>query len=126
MGVSIVQSTEGTGGSSGTVTVTSHALNNRAIKYIRLRVYLDEPATFKDGKETMYEDIIIRHFPTDNIQNIVGSWSSYTPAGGGTVETTLTTTDLSEARAWADQYEVPYSSISEEEKTGTEYISYAE
>lgn len=123
MGVSIVQSDEGTSGSKGTVTITSHALNNRAIKYIRLRVYLDEEATFQDGVETMYEDIIIRHFPTDNIQNIVGSWSSYIPASGGTQTTTLTTTSQTEAEAWAAQYGVSYST---NEVTGTEYIDYAE
>lgn len=123
MGVKIEQSTEGTSGSTGTVTVTSHALNNRAIKYIRLRVYLDEEATFKNGKETMYEDIIIRHFPTDNIQNIVGTWSSYHAAGSGTQEVTLTTTSLVEAEAWKQQYGVDYTT---EEISVTDYISYEE
>ena len=123
MGVKIEQSTEGTSGSTGTVTVTSHALNNRAIKYIRLRVYLDEEATFKNGKETMYEDIIIRHFPTDNVQNIVGSWSSYHSAGSGTQEVTLTTRSLVEAEAWKEQYGVNYTT---QELTATDYISYAE
>ncbi len=123
MGVKIEQSTEGTSGSTGTVTVTSHALNNRAIKYIRLRVYLDEEATFKNGKETMYEDIIIRHFPTDNIQNIVGSWSSYHAAGSGTQEVTLTTRSLAEAEAWKEQYGVNYTT---QELPATDYISYDE
>lgn len=124
MGVNIVQSDEGTSGSTGTVTVTSHALNNRAIKYIRLRVYLDEPETFDtNGNPTMYEDIIIRHFPTDNVQNIVGSWSSYIPASGGTQTVTLTTQNLSEAEDWATLYGVSYTTS---EETGTEYISYAE
>ena len=123
MGVKIEQSNEGTSGSTGKVTVTSHALNNRAIKYIRLRVYLDEEATFKNGKETMYEDIIIRHFPTDNIQNIVGSWSSYHAAGSGTQEVTLTTTSLVEAEAWKEQYGVNYTT---EEISVTDYISYEE
>ena len=78
MGVTIEQSNEGTSGSNGTIKVTSTALNNRAIKYILLRVYLDE--TNEDGvslENTYYEDILIRHFPTDNIQSIEGSWSSY-------------------------------------------------
>ena len=79
MGVTIAQSEEGTSGSKGTVTVTSTALYNRAIKYMLLRVYL------KDNP-TLYEDVIIRHFPTDNIQSITGLWSSYhTGTGGGTV-----------------------------------------
>lgn len=75
MGVEIEQSTEGKNNSSGTVTVTSTALYNRAIKYMLLRVYLkDNPL--------LYEDILIRHFPTDNIQSITGSWSSYHTTGG--------------------------------------------
>lgn len=122
MGVNIVQSTENTSGSKGTVTVTSTALNNKAIKYIRLRVYLNEEATFRDGVETLYEDIIIRHFPTDNIQAIDGSWSSYHSAIGGTQEVTLTTTLLSEAQSWAEQYGVEYTS---NESSVTDIINYA-
>lgn len=122
MGVKIEQSTEGTSGSSGTVTVTSHALNNRAIKYIRLRVYLDETATFIDGKESMYEDIIIRHFPMDNIQNIEGSWSSYLPSTGGTQTITVVTRDLDEAEALVAEHGGSYTS---QTGTETEYIDYA-
>jgi len=70
MRVTIEQSDEGTSGSKGTVTVTSTALDNRAIKYMLLRVYL------KDSPN-LYEDVLIRHFPTDNIQSFTGSWSSY-------------------------------------------------
>ena len=77
MKVNIQQSGEGTSGSKGTVTITSTALTNRAIKYILLRVYLDEAATFDSyGNPIFYEDILIRHFPTDNIQSFTGSWSS--------------------------------------------------
>ncbi len=123
MGVRIEQSTEGVNNSSGTVTVTSHALNNRAIKYIRLRVFLDAEETFQEGKETMYEDIIIRHFPTDNIQSIVGSWSSYIPASGGTQTITLTTRDKAEADEWATTYGKSYTT---NEINATDYISYAE
>lgn len=122
MGVSIVQSGEGTSGSTGTVTVTSTALNNKAIKYIRLRVYLDEPSTFDDdGNPTMYEDIIIRHFPTDNIQNIAGLWSSYHDANAASSTTTYKTRSLTEAESLAAQYGISYSS---EELTETEYINY--
>lgn len=71
MGVTIEQSPEGTSGQSGTITVTSTDLPNRAIKYMLLRVYLNE-------QQTLYEDVIIRHFPTDNIQSIAGLWSSRT------------------------------------------------
>ena len=123
MGVTITQSTEGTSGSKGTVTVTSKALSNKGIKYIRLRVYLDEEETFDDsGKETMYQDIIIRHFPTDNIQGILGSWSSYHDPNSSSSTTTYKTTDLAEAQALAEQYGISYSS---QELTETEVINYA-
>lgn len=122
MGVSIVQSTEGTSGSKGTVTITSTALNNKAIKYIRLRVYLDEEATFDDsGNETMYEDIIIRHFPTDNIQNVEGLWSSYHDPDAASSTTIYKTTSLAEAQSLAEQYGISFTS---EELTETEYINY--
>ncbi len=122
MGVDIVQSTEGTSGSKGKITVTSTALNNKGIKYIRLRVYLDETETFDGDNETMYEDIIIRHFPTDNIQSIEGSWSSYHDADASTSTTEYTTANLAEAQALAEQYGISYSS---EEKTDTELINYS-
>ena len=76
MGVTITQSNEGTSGSSGTITVTSKALTNKAIKYIRLRVYLDEEVDGESLENDYHQDIIIRHFPTDNIQSFTGSWSS--------------------------------------------------
>ncbi len=123
MGVTITQSTEGTSGSKGTVTVTSKALSNKGIKYIRLRVYLDEEETFDDsGKETMYQDIIIRHFPTDNIQGILGSWSSYHDPNSSSSTTIYRTTDLAEAQALATQYGISYSS---QELTEREVINYA-
>lgn len=120
MGVDIQQSTEGTSGSNGTVTVTSTALNNKAIKYMLLRVYLDEVNDKGEPLEgTYHEDIIIRHFPTDNIQNIAGLWSSY---HGTTSQVTLTTTDLSEAQAWAAEHGVE---VKEETINATDYIDYA-
>ncbi|MBQ9676024.1 MAG: hypothetical protein IJV42_08875 [Bacteroidaceae bacterium] len=111
MGVTITQSTENTTGSSGTITVSSQALTNKGIKYIRLRVYLDEVVDGESLEETYHEDVIIRHFPTDNIQNITGSWSSYhTTSGGGTSMVTLKTFSLSEAQSWAEQYGVAFTS----------------
>ena len=80
MGVEISQSTEGINGSKGTVTVTSSALDNRGIKYMLLRVYLVE-------SPGLYEDVIIRHFPTDNIQSFTGSWSSYHTGGSSREDT---------------------------------------
>lgn len=54
-----------------TITVNSDALANRASKYIRFRVWYDKNTAWEE-----YRDIYIRHFPTDNLQNIAGSWSS--------------------------------------------------
>ena len=80
LNVTFAQSTEGINDSKGTITVNSTALYNRAIKYILLRVYLKD-------KPELYEDVLIRHFPTDNIQSITGQWSSYHTGGTAKVET---------------------------------------
>lgn len=123
MGVEIVQSGEGTSGSKGTVTVTSTALNNKGIKYIRLRVYLDEVNDDNVPlEETYHEDIIIRHFPTDNIQAVEGHWSSYHAVGSDTEMVTLTTTVLAEAQSWAEQYGVEFTT---QEVTVTDNILYS-
>lgn len=61
--------------SDGTITISSDALVNRAVKYISFQAYM----TYVDEEgqtQTLTEDIIIKHFPLDNIQNIEGSWSS--------------------------------------------------
>lgn len=123
MGVTIEQSDEGASGSSGTVTVTSKALTNKGIKYIRLRVYLDEEATFEGGKETMYEDIIIRHFPTDNIQKFDGSWSSRVDLSSS--ETYLISREYSfnpDADGWSEGYSIDneHFEISASEAEGLE------
>lgn len=69
------------GNTEGSFTVTSTALQNRAIKYILMRVYLkDEHGNDKSG-DGYYEDVLIRHFPTDNIQSAEGLWSSRTSSG---------------------------------------------
>ena len=65
----------------GFIRVKSKALTNRAIKYILLRVYLkDETGNDKSGAG-YYEDVLIRHFPTDNIQSTQGKWSSKSISG---------------------------------------------
>ena len=53
---------------SGIIRVESQALDSRAVKEIKFRVKLETTG--------LYEDIVIRHFPLDNIQSIAGSWSS--------------------------------------------------
>lgn len=69
----------------GTIAVSSNALLNKAVKYIKFRVYL-----VVDGWEAkkLYKDVIIKHYPTDNIQSIEGLWSSRTAASGSTVTET--------------------------------------
>ena len=59
------------GTKSGTIDITSTALSNNAVKYIRFRVSLT-------GNPALYKDIIIRHYPLDYIQNVQGLWSSLT------------------------------------------------
>ena len=77
-----------------TITVTSEALANRAPKYIRFRLTC--------GSHT--QDIYLRHFPTDNIQNIPG-WYSYKLDDGATYSAVLNpvtagwTTSMS-VKAW--------------------------
>ncbi len=83
MGVTITNNNPGAAtadNTDGTITVSSTALTNRAIKYILMRVYLkDESGEDKSG-DGYYEDVLIRHFPTDNIQSAAGLWSSKTTA----------------------------------------------
>jgi|GEM_PF-2683094 len=62
------------GDRNGTIDVTSVALANNTVKYIRFRASLaDNPLIF--------EDILIRHYPLDHIQNLEGLWSSLTTSG---------------------------------------------
>lgn len=115
MGVTITQSNEGIDKSSGTFEVKSTALTNKAIKYIRFRVYLKE-------NESLYQDVIIRHFPTDNIQNIAGSWSSYHDSNNSTEMVTITTRSKAIAESWKEEYNKEYTT---ETINATDYITYA-
>ena len=92
----------------GTITVNSTSLANKAIKNIAFRVYLDVDDWYAKG---LYRDIYIRHFPTDNIQTITGSWSSRwdgQPYGGSTLvyyrkifyKSTQTSTEINQ-QTWA-------------------------
>lgn len=57
-----------------TIEVSSDVLANRAVKYIRFRATY----TYDDNgtEKYIHQDVYIRHFPVDNIQNIAG-WYSY-------------------------------------------------
>lgn len=56
---------------TGTIELRSTALENNTVKYIRFRVSLA-------NRPEVYEDILIRHYPLDYIQNTEGLWSSLT------------------------------------------------
>ena len=63
--------------SDGTISVSSDALANRAVKYISFTAYM----TYTDENnvtQTLEQDIIIKHFPLDNIQNVEGWYSTKT------------------------------------------------
>lgn len=68
----------------GTISISSGALANRAVKYISFTAF----TTFVDENgqsKTLSEEVFIKHFPTDNIQSIEGEWS--TKINGGTART---------------------------------------
>ena len=99
-GNQIVQSSitdNGISNGKGTITVSSDFLLNRAIKYIKFRVYLNVDNWKAKG---YYRDVLIKHYPVDNIQSYEGAWSSrttgeenvtlysITPVEGGTISST--------------------------------------
>ena len=117
MKVDIVQSDEGTSDSKGTITVTSTALDNRAIKYMLLRVYLEE-------SPTLYEDVLIRHFPTDNIQSFTGSWSSYHTGTSSREDTWDPVAAGWEEGTYASE-EVEVRATDPYDRVGTKYVVYS-
>lgn len=55
---------------NGKIIVTSKEMANHAVKTIKFTAYLE-------GHETdLYHEVVIKHFPVDNIQQFTGSWSS--------------------------------------------------
>ena len=80
----IAQPTSITVNADGTISISSEALANKAVKCISFTAF----TTFVDENnqtQTLTEDVFIKHFPTDNIQNVEG-WFSY-KLGGGTART---------------------------------------
>ena len=63
------------------LTLESYALPNKGIKYMKVRVYLVE-------NPNLYQDITIRHYPTDFITSIQGAWASRKSAGAALTEGT--------------------------------------
>ncbi len=107
--------------SDGTIFVSSDALDNRAVKYITFTAYM----TYVDEEghtQTMTEDIVIKHFPLDNIQNVEGSWSSkYSSYTMGEQDVTETTYNPAIGETWKN--DAGYSKIEEECNSTDQYIS---
>ena len=57
-------------------SVSSAVLENHAVKYIRMRVYLDSDGdgSYDDGEKFQY--VTVTHYPMQSLQNISGKWSS--------------------------------------------------
>lgn len=92
---------------NGNITIQSDVLYNQAIKTISFRVYLEE------YESTLYQDIVIRHYPVDNIQSFEGWWSSKYTSYTKTVREY--TYSLAEAQSWGINVNTQF----ETEKTPT-------
>lgn len=102
-GSGIVQSSitdNGISNGKGTITVSSDFLLNRAIKYIKFRVYLDVDNWKAEG---YYRDVLIKHYPVDNIENKEGSWSSKVDYTGDREIYLYNATDV--RNQWSNQYD---------------------
>ena len=94
---------------NGNIHIQSDVLYNQAIKTISFRVYLDE------YKSTLYQDIVIQHYPVDNIQSFEGWWSSKYTSYTKTVREY--TYSLAEAQSWGINVNTQF----ETEETTKEY-----
>ncbi|MBR1466819.1 MAG: hypothetical protein IJ607_10755 [Bacteroidaceae bacterium] len=108
----IAQPTSITVNADGTISISSEALANKAVKCISFTAF----TTFVDENnqtQTLTEDVFIKHFPTDNIQNVEG-WFSY-KQDGGTTRTIREYSSNPEADGW-DSWD-GYESIEVSEST---------
>ncbi len=107
--------------SDGTISVSSEALDNRAVKYISFQAYMtyvDED----DRTQTITQDVVIKHFPLDNIQNVEGSWSSkYSSYTMGEQDVTETTYNPAIGETWKN--DPGYSKTEETCNSTDSYIS---
>ncbi len=74
----------------GTVDIASDVLANRAVKHIEFDASVTFTVTNPETNETITQTVthhyFIKHFPLDNIQSILGSWSSrWDGVSGGTI-----------------------------------------
>lgn len=125
----IAQPTSITVNADGTIHISSEALANKAVKYISFTAF----TTFVDENnqtQTLTENVFIKHFPTDNIQNVEGSWS--TKINGGTARTIREYSWNPEADGWdnwdgyndnieCSQYE--YENASDGKSTSTQTVT---
>ncbi len=98
----------------GIIRVSSEALKSRAVKTIKFTVKLTSSSLTKE--------IVIKHFPLDNIQSFTGSWSSRWEPN---YEFTF---DLSIAESWEGGYltdEVEVSSTEQYDRIGTALRDYS-
>lgn len=124
----IAQPTSITVNADGTIRISSEALANKAVKYISFTAF----TTFVDENnqtQTLTENVFIKHFPTDNIQSVEGSWS--TKINGGTARTIREYSWNPEADGWdswdgyedisctADEYASAETPVSQTEIDGT-------
>ena len=88
---------------NGNINITSDVLYNQAIKTISFRVYLE------GYESTLYQDIVIQHYPVDNIQSFEGWWSSkYTSYTTGKKTVREYTYSLAEAQSWGINPDTQY------------------
>ena len=85
---------------NGNITIQSDVLYNQAIKTISFRVYLE------GYESTLYQDIVIQHYPVDNIQSFEGWWSSKYTSYTKTVREY--TYSLAEAQSWGINTDTQY------------------
>lgn len=63
-------------GEGSTIVVSSEALTNKAVKFIKMRVWLDDDNDGVWDSTEKSEMVTIKHFTQQSLQNISGKWSS--------------------------------------------------
>lgn len=111
-GTEVTNNTNITIDGNGNINIQSDVLYNQAIKTISFRVYLE------GYESTLYQDIVIQHYPVDNIQSFEGWWSSkYTSYTTGKKTVREYTYSLAEAQSWGINVNTQF----ETEETTKEY-----
>ena len=105
-------------GQGSTFTVSSDVLANHAVKFIKIRVWLDSDndGTYDNGEK--YQDVVVKHFPLQSLMNVSGKWSSRWDGQSTTNPSTGQWTD------WENKRGTRYSGINYEGNTGSGYDGY--